>query len=149
MPGVGPTAIDVRRPEATSGPAAAGNPPGIIAAVPRSHVRATMHRDAHGWIGRLGDDEVRAKTRDGCVSALRRLAGEDAALVVQETPDLVGVSEAAEILGWDRRRVATYVGRGAFPPPLASLASGRVWRREDVSAFGRDRARRKGRRIPR
>jgi hypothetical protein len=33
--------------------------------------------------------------------------------------------------------------------PIAALASGRVWRREDVEAFGRDRVRRKGRRIAR
>jgi hypothetical protein len=70
-------------------------------------------------------------------------------LVVEETPDLVGVSEAATILGWDRRRVITYVDRGAFPEPIASLASGRVWRRDDVESFARDRVRRKGRRIVR
>jgi hypothetical protein len=80
---------------------------------------------------------------------LRRLAGADALLWVEVTPDVVGVSEAATILGWDRRRVATYVSRGAFPEPIAALASGRVWRREDVEAFGRDRLRRKGRRIAR
>lgn len=107
-----------------------------------------MHRDDAGWLGRLGDEEIRTKTRDGCVSALRRLAG-DAVLVVEETPDLVGVTEAAAILGWDRRRVMTYVARGSFPTPLAALASGRVWRRDDVEAFGRDRRRRKGRRIAR
>jgi hypothetical protein len=108
-----------------------------------------MRRDAGGWSGTLGGEDVTARTRDGCVSALRRLAGDDVALVVQETPDLVGVSEAAAILGWDRRRVATYVERGAFPRPLATLASGRVWRRDDVEAFARDRRRRPGRRIPR
>lgn len=107
-----------------------------------------MSRDAEGWTGHLGTEEVRARTRDGCVSALRRLAGE-APLTVEETPVLVGVTEAAAILGWDRRRVATYVTRGAFPAPLASLSSGRVWRRDDVEAFARDRARRKGRRIVR
>jgi hypothetical protein len=106
-----------------------------------------MRREPQGWSGRVGGEEVLAKTRDGCLSALRRLAPEDAALVVGETPPLVGVSEAAEILGWDRRRVATYAARGAFPEPLASLASGRVWRRDDVEAFARARARRRGRRI--
>ena len=121
----------------------------IIAGVSGRHVRATMLRDAHGWSGRIGEDEIRAKTRDGCLSALRRMVGDEVALVVQETPDLVGVSEAAEILGWDRRRVATYVSRGAFPAPIALLASGRVWRRDDVEAFASDRRRRKGRRIAR
>ena len=108
-----------------------------------------MHRDDRGWIGRVEDHEVRTKTREGCVSRLRRLADDGAVLVVEVTPDLVGVSEAAAILGWDRRRVATYLSRGTFPSPLASLASGRVWRRDDVEAFARDRARRKGRRIAR
>ena len=61
----------------------------------------------------------------------------------------MGVTEAAAILGWDRRRVVTYVARGAFPPPLATLAGGRVWRRDDVEVFARDRVRRKGRRIGR
>ncbi len=70
-------------------------------------------------------------------------------LLVQETPELVGVSEAAAILGWDRRRVATYVSRGAFPAEVAALASGRIWRRADVEAFARDRRRRPGRRIAR
>ncbi len=121
----------------------------IIARVPGRHVRATMLHDAEGWLGRIGKDEIRAKTREGCLSSLRRLAGDGVALLVQETPDLVGVSEAAELLGWDRRRVATYVSRGAFPAPIALLASGRVWRRVDVEAFARDRRRRKRRRIVR
>jgi SAM-dependent methyltransferase len=63
--------------------------------------------------------------------------------------DLVGVAEAAAMLGWDKRRVATYIRRGSFPEPLASLASGRVWDRADIEAFGeafraRQRARRSG-----
>jgi hypothetical protein len=52
-------------------------------------------------------------------------------------PDLVGVTEAASILGWDRRRVATYVRRGSFPEPVAELAGGRVWARDDVEGFAR------------
>jgi hypothetical protein len=108
-----------------------------------------MRRDGGGWLGRFADHQVRTKTRAGCVSRLRRLAPEDRVLVVEETPDLVGVSEAATILGWDRRRVITYVDRGAFPEPIAALASGRVWRRDDVESFARDRVRRKGRRIAR
>ena len=62
-------------------------------------------------------------------------------------PKLVGVAEAADLMGWDKRRVATYVKRGAFPEPLAELAGGRVWAREDVMAFRdafRARQRRRG-----
>jgi len=108
-----------------------------------------MRRDAKVWVGRVGAREVRTSTREGCLRSLRRLAGEEGLLLIELTPELVGVSEAAALLGWDRRRVATYVGRGAFPEPVATLASGRVWRREDVEAFGRDRARRPRRRIAR
>jgi SAM-dependent methyltransferase len=50
-------------------------------------------------------------------------------------PSLVGVAEAARILGWDKRRVSTYVRRGSFPEPVASLAGGRVWAEQDVRAF--------------
>jgi hypothetical protein len=106
------------------------------------------HQPPH-WIGRVGATEIRRRTREGCLAGIRRAAGDDALLWVEVEPDLVGVAEASEILGWDRRRVSTYVRRGAFPEPVASLASGRVWRREDVEAFGRDRALRGGRRIAR
>jgi SAM-dependent methyltransferase len=61
-------------------------------------------------------------------------------------PRLVGVAEAAAILGWDKRRVSTYVRRGSFPPPVAELASGRVWEEDDVRAFAAEvRARRAAR----
>lgn len=65
---------------------------------------------------------------------------------VEVLPKLVGVAEAAGLMGWDKRRVATYVKRGAFPEPLAELAGGRVWAREDVVAFREDfRARQRAR----
>lgn len=110
-----------------------------------------MLQVSEGWIGRVAghDDEVRTKTRRGCLDALRRLAGPEVALTVEVVPVLVGVSEAAAGLGWDRRRVVTYVDRGSFPEPIAHLASGRVWRRDDVEAFGRAFARRQARRAAR
>ena len=40
---------------------------------------------------------------------------------MEVVPDLVGVAEAAEILGWDKRRVFTYISRGSFPEPIAML----------------------------
>lgn len=73
---------------------------------------------------------------------------------VEVLPTLVGVAEAAAIMGWDKRRVATYVKRDSFPQPLAELAGGRVWAREDVMAFreafrARQRARGRSRRTAR
>ena len=107
-----------------------------------------MRQTPEGWLGRVAGvpDEVRVGTREGCLGALRRLAGEDAALTVEVTSALVGVSEASAILGWDRRRVITYVNRGSFPEPVARLAAGRVWRRDEVEAFARAFARRQTRR---
>jgi predicted DNA-binding transcriptional regulator AlpA len=62
---------------------------------------------------------------------------------VETVPDLVGVAEAAAILGWDKRRVFTYISRGSFPEPVVHLASGRVWRKTDVEAYARERRRRR------
>lgn len=100
-------------------------------------LRARLAPSDGGWIGRLGRVEVFAPSRRGCLAKLRRAAGDDAALTVEVTPALVGVAEAAAVMGWDKRRVVTYIDRGSFPEPVARLASGRVWRREDVEAFAR------------
>jgi len=95
-----------------------------------------MWQEDGRWRGRLERPsvEVAAVDRGRCLRALRRAAG-DSPLTVEVIPALVGVAEAAAILGWDKRRVSTYVRRGSFPEALASLASGRVWRREDVEAY--------------
>src|SRR5918997_6772187 len=53
-------------------------------------------------------------------------------IFIEVTPRLVGVAEAAEVLGWDKRRVSTYVKRGSFPDPVEELAGGRVWTLDDV-----------------
>jgi predicted DNA-binding transcriptional regulator AlpA len=71
---------------------------------------------------------------------LRRRAGRGV-LTVEEVPRLVGVAEAASLLGWDRRRIFTYLSRGSFPEPVAALASGRVWLRSDIEAFAETRRR--------
>ncbi|HXF36421.1 MAG TPA: helix-turn-helix domain-containing protein, partial [Actinomycetota bacterium] len=104
--------------------------------------RAVMWERDGRWVGRIGQAEVAGPSREACLAALRRAAG-DAVLTVEVMPALAGVSEAARILGWDRRRVSTYVRRGSFPPPVAELAGGRVWRRADVEAFARTRRRRR------
>jgi hypothetical protein len=49
--------------------------------------------------------------------------------------ELGGVAEVAAWLGWDRRRVATYLHRGKLPRPLTVLACGSIWsRRQFVDA---------------
>src|SRR6266487_3001665 len=86
------------------------------------------------WHGRLGAFEVEG-SREECVAALREHSGTAGPLTIEVVPRIAGVAEAAAIMGWDKRRVMTYVRRGSFPEPFAHLASGRVWRREDVEAF--------------
>lgn len=56
----------------------------------------------------------------------------------REGLELVGVTEAAEILGWDRRKVAVYKQRGKLPPPVAELSGGTVWRRIDIERIKRE-----------
>ena len=106
-------------------------------------LRAEVWEAGGRWLGILegaGPDAepVGTSSREATIGALRRAAGRDVTLTIEVTPPLVGVAEAAEIMGWDRRRVITYVDRGSFPEPVAALASGRVWRREDVERFARD-----------
>ena len=82
--------------------------------------------------------EVTGVTRDLCLEELRKVTGDDVTLTVDAIPSVVGVAEAAEIMGWDKRRVVTYIDRGSFPEPITALASGRIWLREDVEAYAAD-----------
>lgn len=102
------------------------------------------------WRARPAGTIVSAPSRVSLVEAVRRELGRDD-VVLQLFPKLVGVAEAAELLGWDKRRVITYVDRGSFPEPLESLAMGRVWVMDDVLAFRRafrERQRRRSARSP-
>jgi hypothetical protein len=82
--------------------------------------------------------EVTGTSRLGCLDELRTAIGDDVVLTVEVVPELVGVSEADDIMGWDKRRVVTYIDRGHFPEPIASLAGGRIWLREEVEAYAED-----------
>jgi hypothetical protein len=87
--------------------------------------------------------EVTGVSRRECLAELRRVTGDDVDITVEVVPDVVGVAEAAEIMGWDKRRVVTYIDRGSFPEPITALASGRIWLREDVQTYADEwRARR-------
>lgn len=120
----------------------------IIGGMSRVEARATMWQQGDRWTGRLETPvpaTVEASTRAACLAELRRAAGPDATLTVELLPALAGVAEAAAIMGWDKRRVITYLNRRRFPEPFAALASGRVWRREDVESFAESWRRRRGR----
>jgi hypothetical protein len=105
-------------------------------------VRARMWESGGRWYARVLDApmyvEVTGTSKLGCLRELRNTAGDGVDLTVEIVPSIAGVAEAAEIMGWDKRRVITYIDRGHFPEPVASLASGRVWLREDVEAYAED-----------
>jgi len=87
--------------------------------------------------------EVTGVSRHECLAQLRKVTGDDVSLTIEVVPDVVGVAEAAEIMDWDKRRVVTYIDRGSFPEPILTLASGRIWLREDVQTYAEEwRARR-------
>jgi hypothetical protein len=123
-------------------------------------IRVSMRESADGrWEARASLEPpvvAGGASRARCLAALRRalertgapgVTGRPLTLIVEVLPQLAGVAEAARIMAWDKRRVVTYIDRGNFPAPIQSLASGRVWRRDDVEAFATAwRARQAGRR---
>jgi hypothetical protein len=117
-------------------------------------VRAQLRQvEADRWVAvAVTDPPIRAagSSSERCLAGLRRAlrrSGVPAdSLTIQILPTLAGVAEAASIMGWDKRRVITYVDRGSFPEPVQALASGRVWLRDDIERFAREwRARRAAR----
>jgi hypothetical protein len=105
-------------------------------------VRARMWETGGRWYAHILDSpafiEVTGTSQRGCIGELRKVIGDDVSLTVEVVPRIVGVAEAAEIMGWDKRRVVTYLDRGLFPEPLTSLASGRIWLREDVERYAEE-----------
>ncbi len=59
----------------------------------------------------------------------------DAELASPLVPELVGVSEVAELLGVSRQRASDLQNRHGFPDPVAILASGPVWMRKQLNSF--------------
>jgi hypothetical protein len=60
-------------------------------------------------------------------------------------PELIGVSEVADILGVTRQRASALAKSPGFPDPVAILASGPVWTRSSLSRFIDEWPRREGR----
>jgi predicted DNA-binding transcriptional regulator AlpA len=118
-------------------------------------IHLVMREDGSGrWTAMTdGEPSIRAAgaSRERCLASLRRSierrvgkSPDGLALIVEVLPRLAGVAEAAEITGWDKRRVVTYIDRGTFPEPVQTLASGRVWLEADVKRYAEEwRARRR------
>jgi hypothetical protein len=60
--------------------------------------------------------------------------------------DLVGTAEAAEMLGVERPRIGRWKKSGVLPDPVAELAAGPVWFRDQIEGVLAERERR--RRVP-
>jgi hypothetical protein len=60
-------------------------------------------------------------------------------------PALVGVSEAARMLGVSKQRLAQLASRPEFPEPMVTLASGPVWLTSGIRGFERRWPRKPGR----
>lgn len=71
----------------------------------------------------------------GTVVALEAMTVEEADRRNETQSVLVGVSEIAKMLGLTRQRVSALSKRADFPSPLATLASGPVWRAGDLTTF--------------
>lgn len=54
---------------------------------------------------------------------------------------LMGVAEVAELLGVSRQRVHQLVAQTGFPEPVAHLAAGLIWERDEVERWARETGR--------
>lgn len=70
---------------------------------------------------------------------------QDREIETRNVPDLVGVSEIAEILGVTRQRASALAKAVAFPTPIATLASGPIWTRPSLNRFVAEWPRQAGR----
>lgn len=57
----------------------------------------------------------------------------------QKAMNFVGVTEAAEILGWSKQQVSVYIQRERFPEPVQRLASGPIWTEKQIYDFRESR----------
>jgi predicted DNA-binding transcriptional regulator AlpA len=55
--------------------------------------------------------------------------------------DLMGTTEIAELLGVSRQRADQLSRTEGFPEPVAEIAAGRIWLREDVDHWARQTGR--------
>ena len=60
-------------------------------------------------------------------------------------PELVGITEIAELLGTSRQRASELARSARFPRPLAELAAGPVWPKPWIARFVEEWERRPGR----
>lgn len=103
-----------------------------------------------------------ARARQALTSALRKVGFQDTVSLVRvevetmkdldrrlqesHTPEIVGVTEVAGILGVSKQRVSELARSRDFPPPIVMLAAGPVWLQSSIVQFVSRWHRRPGRR---
>jgi hypothetical protein len=70
---------------------------------------------------------------------------QDRELATPNFPELVGVSEVAELLNVSRQRASALAKSSGFPAPVAVLAAGPVWTRPSLNRFVDEWPRKNGR----
>lgn len=70
---------------------------------------------------------------------------QETALAEPTFPDVLGVTEAAQMLGVSRQRLDQLTSHRDFPAPMVRLAAGPVWLRSSIEGFERRWDRRPGR----
>jgi len=70
---------------------------------------------------------------------------QDRELATPNFPELVGVSEVADLLGVSRQRASALAKSSGFPLPVAVLAAGPVWTRPSLNRFVDEWPRKNGR----
>jgi hypothetical protein len=81
------------------------------------------------------------------VTSVEALSMEDLDRSIAESnaPDLVGVSELADLLHVTKQRISKLAATGDFPRPIATLAAGPIWRKNAIARFAEAWERRPGR----
>jgi hypothetical protein len=70
---------------------------------------------------------------------------QDRDLATPNFPELVGVTEVADLLGVSRQRASALAKSSGFPVPVAVLAAGPVWTRPSLNRFVDEWPRKNGR----
>lgn len=80
---------------------------------------------------------TRTRIRKDLTKAMRLLEEVEREVVVYMDGDLdlVGLAEAADVLGVTPGVVSSRRSRGSFPEPIVTLKSGPVWHRSDIEAL--------------
>lgn len=76
---------------------------------------------------------------------VQEIAGLDRSVKESNVPDLLGVTELAQVLKVTKQRASELAASPGFPKPIATLASGPVWKKSTVARHIGHWARRPGR----